>query len=154
MLLVMDRAMHLIGALPDTSPTPRPAADRFVPVEHVRLDTIQLLSRPTDTEHPERAYSPEDPDDTRADPNLPVDRLHFPEERRLSTTLRDAQFTSEDGESHMISLGEFAALYLSVWSNSLWGAEVTGAASPPTPARPTPTAPSAGTRRCRRRAAS
>ena len=48
----------------------------------------------------------------------------FPEGRRLQLTLRDAQFTSSDGDSHVMSLGEFAALYLSVWSPALWGTEV------------------------------
>src|SRR5262249_52535632 len=64
------------------------------------------------------------------------DRAHFPEERRLSLTRRDAQLTSEDGESHVISLGEFAALYLSVWSNAIWGTEVTGARYAADPAKP------------------
>ena len=37
-----------------------------------------------------------------------------------SSTKRAAQFTSTDGSSHLISLGEFAALYLLVWSNACW----------------------------------
>ena len=36
----------------------------------------------------------------------------------------------------MISLGEFAALYLSVWSNALWGTEVPGARFAPNPDKP------------------
>jgi hypothetical protein len=128
MLIVMDRAVQLIGARPDGT--------GLAPVEHVRLDKVLLLARPVDPEHPEAAYELEAADDTRADPDLPVDRAHFPEGRRLSTTIRDAQLTSEDGASHVISLGEFAALYLSVWSNALWGEEVTGARFAADPKKP------------------
>jgi hypothetical protein len=37
----------------------------------------------------------------------------------------------------VISLGEFAALYLSVWSNAIWGDEVEGARFAADPANPT-----------------
>ena len=128
MLVIMDRAVQLIGARPDGA--------GLAPVEHVRLDSVLLLARPVDPAKPEEAYATEDAADTRADPDLPVDRAHFPEARRLSTTIRDAQLTSGDGDSHVISLGEFAALYLTVWSNALWGEEVTGARFAPDPAKP------------------
>jgi hypothetical protein len=119
MLLVMELAKKLIGTVgadPQTADV----------IEHVRLDTMLVKDEATavDPNDPAAAYRVEDASKTAADPDLPVDRAHFPEERRLSLTRRDAQFTSEDGESHVISLGEFAALYLSVWSNALWGTEV------------------------------
>jgi hypothetical protein len=128
MLVIMDLAAHLIGARPDGT--------GLAPVEHVRLDRILRLARPVDPAKPEEAYETEPEDDTRADPDLPVDRARFPEGRRLSTTIRDAQLTSSDGDSHVISLGEFAALYLTVWSNALWGEEVIGARFAADPARP------------------
>ena len=34
--------------------------------------------------------------------------------------MRVAQMTTTDGESHLYSFGEFAALYLMVWSNACW----------------------------------
>ncbi len=34
--------------------------------------------------------------------------------------MRVAQMTTTDGESHLYSFGEFAALYLTVWSNACW----------------------------------
>jgi hypothetical protein len=123
MLLVTELAQQLIGTT-DTDPA---LSD---PIEHIRLDTIAKKKDETtivDPAHPETAYEPEDPVITATDPDLPVDRAHFPEERRLSVTRRDAQFTSEDGESHVLSLGEFSALYLTVWSNAVWGTLVTGA---------------------------
>src|SRR4029077_16409513 len=72
-------------------------------------------------------YAAEEPDVTAADPLIPADRVHFPEGRRLNLTIFDAQLTSEDGDSHVLSIGEFAALYLSVWSPAIWGSDVTGA---------------------------
>ena len=57
---------------------------------------------------------------SEADRQLPADRAHFPEGRRLHLTLRAAQMTSNDGDSHLISFGEFAAMYLSVWSTAVW----------------------------------
>ena len=51
-------------------------------------------------------------------------------------TLIDAQLTSTDGDSHLLSLGEFAALYLSVWSAAVWGEEVIGAGWAPDASKP------------------
>ena len=122
MLMLLEVAPTLIGF---TGDDPQLAEQ----IEHVRLDTIMTLKDETavvDPANPAASYVLEDPVVTAVDPDLPVDRAHFPEERRLSTTRRDAQFTSEDGASHVISLGEFAALYLSVWSNAVWGTQVPG----------------------------
>jgi hypothetical protein len=58
---------------------------------------------------------------------LPVDGAHFPAGHRLELTKRAAQFTSSDGSSHLISLGEFAAMYLLVWSNACWVDAIPGA---------------------------
>jgi hypothetical protein len=131
MLLVMDIAQQLIGT---TGSDPQLAES----IEHIRLDSMLVKEETAvvDPANPAAAYTVEDHDKTAAKPDLPVDRAHFPEERRLSLTRRDAQLTSEDGESHVISLGEFAALYLSVWSNAVWGTEVTGARYAADPAKP------------------
>jgi hypothetical protein len=129
MLLVMDIAQQLIGTTGSGSQT--------ASIEQLRLDTMMKKKTSTvDPSNPFAAYEPEDQATTTAPPELPADRAHFPEERRLSLTRRDAQLTSEDGESHVISLGEFAALYLSVWSNAVWGTEVTGARYAADPAKP------------------
>ena len=121
MLVVEDAALPLIG----TTGT----AEFPVPVEHLPLD--QVLKRVDETKAkdptPLDGYADEDPAVTAADPLIPADRAHFPEGRRLQLTIHDAQLTSEDGDSHVLSLGEFAALYLSVWSPAVWGTNVTGA---------------------------
>ena len=121
MLVVEEAAVPLIGATG--------AAESPDPIEHLPLD--QVLKRVDETKardpHPLDGYADEDPAVTAADPFIPADRTHFPEGRRLQLTIHDAQLTSEDGDSHLLSLGEFAALYLSVWSPAIWGANVIGA---------------------------
>jgi hypothetical protein len=133
MLLVMDLAQQLIGRAGDPAD---PALQE--PIEHVRLDTIAKKDETTvvDPEDPGLAYQREDPQVPVEVRSLPVDRAHFPEERRLSVTRIDAQLTSEDGDSHVISVGEFAALYLSVWSNAVWGTEIPGVKYAKDPAHP------------------
>ena len=40
--------------------------------------------------------------------------------------------TTVDAQSHLFSIGEFAAMYLSVWSNAVWPAlEIPALASRP-----------------------
>jgi len=51
--------------------------------------------------------------------DFPVDRLHFPVGRRTHL-LRDAGLTSDSMSAHAMSIGEFCALYLSMWSNVVW----------------------------------
>jgi hypothetical protein len=50
----------------------------------------------------------------------PVDLEHFPAGLRKNLVRADARFSTVDGESHLISLGEFLATYLMTWSNVLW----------------------------------
>src|SRR4030095_5601318 len=45
---------------------------------------------------------------------------HFPPGLRREIVLERAGFTTTDGESHLLSLGEFAAYYLLTWSPELW----------------------------------
>jgi hypothetical protein len=94
-----------------------------------------MRQRPKDP-HPLEGYADELPGETAKDPFLPADRDHFPEGRRLNLTIFDAQFTSGDGDSHVLSIGEFAALYLSVWSPAIWGSDVTGAKFAPDASKP------------------
>jgi hypothetical protein len=98
------------------------------PVEHLPVDQALVLEDELKAVDPTPVdgYSLEPSPATEADPWIPAGRRHWPEGRRLDTTRIDAQLTSEDGESHLLSLGEFAALYLSVWSPALWGDEVIG----------------------------
>jgi hypothetical protein len=137
MLLVEEAAVPLIGSTRD-------AAGASVPIEHLPLDQMLTLvdGKKAKDPNPLEGYANEDPAVTAKDPCIPADRVHFPEGRRLQLTIHDAQLTSEDGASHVLSLGEFAALYLSVWSPALWGTNVVGAkfapdaSAPPAEAQP------------------
>lgn len=51
---------------------------------------------------------------------LPADHPWFPPGRRYLQSVVEAQMTSTDGASHLLAFGEFAAMYLSVWSNAVW----------------------------------
>jgi len=50
----------------------------------------------------------------------PADEIHFPPGYRFSLTVNEAKLSSKDGTSHLLSLGEFCAMYLLVWSNACW----------------------------------
>jgi hypothetical protein len=118
MLALMPVASELVGlAGPDNHP-----------VEHLRLDAV-LRREPGVTPNPDdplASYPTEVPLASEADRRLPADRAHFPEDLRLHLTLRAAQLTSNDGTNHLLSFGEFAAMYLSVWSNAVWDGTVPG----------------------------
>jgi hypothetical protein len=93
------------------------------PVERIALDEVLQRSGTPTPENPLAAYidAPATTPEARA---LPADRAHFPEGKRLHLTRRAAQMTSNDGDSHLISFGEFAAMYLAVWSQATWGTQV------------------------------
>jgi hypothetical protein len=50
----------------------------------------------------------------------PADSAHFPTGLRKNVVLEDARFTTKDFQNHLLSLGEFCAMYLFCWSNALW----------------------------------
>ncbi|WP_413935684.1 hypothetical protein [Nitrospira sp. BLG_1] len=50
----------------------------------------------------------------------PADAKHFPPALRREVVLSEGRFTTIDYHSHLLSFGEFAAMYLLVWSNVLW----------------------------------
>ena len=86
------------------------------PVERVRLDKVapSLTRRcPVDRDDPADGLRAETAADTAADPRSAGRPARTsPKAGGSDLTLRDAQLTSDDGASHLISLGEFAALYL------------------------------------------
>lgn len=51
---------------------------------------------------------------------FPIDRLHFPIGRRTHLLSPRAGFTSDHLSAHMLGLGEYSAMYLTMWSNLLW----------------------------------
>jgi hypothetical protein len=50
----------------------------------------------------------------------PADTQHFPAFIRRRLIDSEARFTSGDTANHLISFGEYAAMYLSVWCDSIW----------------------------------
>lgn len=49
---------------------------------------------------------------------------NFPAGGRYELTVSDGRFTSGDGSSHLMSFGEFAAMYISVFADWLWHPKV------------------------------
>jgi hypothetical protein len=139
MLGLMDLAAELIGVV-----NPGDVLERTT-VEKIRVDHVmKRTANPDDTDsitvaNAHEAYTLDDTVPV-ADRRLPIDKEAFPPGRRLELTKRSAQFTSQDGTNHVISLGEFAALYLMVWSNACWRDEIPGATlgPPPTESFPQP----------------
>ncbi|MCC6861018.1 MAG: hypothetical protein IT158_20795 [Bryobacterales bacterium] len=50
----------------------------------------------------------------------PADAHHFPPALREAIVISEARFTSTDYHSHLLSFGEYSAMYLFCWSNVLW----------------------------------
>src|SRR6266545_3561278 len=65
----------------------------------------------------ERLGAGDDGDTTQI---FPVDRLHFPVGRRTHLLFKRAGFTSSHLSAQVMGVGEFAAMYLTMWSNLLW----------------------------------
>jgi hypothetical protein len=117
MHMLIDLSKRLIGE------KPRPGAAVGDAQEHLPVDNIRKkrVANPLtfDDDYGEnitRASPGADP----ADFLLPADHQCFPAGRRLLQSIVDAQMTSTDGKSHLFAFGEFAAMYLSVWSNAVW----------------------------------
>jgi hypothetical protein len=54
----------------------------------------------------------------------PANKAHFPTGLRKNVVLEDARFSTTDNANHLLSLGEFSAMYLFCWSNALWPADL------------------------------
>jgi hypothetical protein len=52
--------------------------------------------------------------------SFPVTLQNFPTERRLKFVNETAGFTTSDGKNHLLSFGEFAAMYLTAWNPRIW----------------------------------
>ena len=106
---------ELIGTVPD----PLPGLESHpLPVERLPIDKRPL--------GPEETPSGEDPINfpdgwAPGGPTpLPAGLTEFPAGRRRPLVLREAQMTTVDGASHLLSFGEFAAMYVMVWCNACW----------------------------------
>ena len=55
----------------------------------------------------------------------PADLVHFPANRRKTVVECETKFSTTDIANHLLSFGEYCAMYLAVWSNQVW--EIDGA---------------------------
>ncbi|MGH8237853.1 MAG: hypothetical protein ACREXP_12625, partial [Steroidobacteraceae bacterium] len=117
MHMLIDLSKRLIGEKPHGPGVIVGDAQEHIPVDNIRKKREQFpLTFDDYNESITRASPGAQPDDFL----LPADHQCFPAGRRLLQTIVDAQMTSTDGKSHLLALGEFAAMYLSVWSNAVW----------------------------------
>lgn len=112
--MLIDVGKQLIGTKLSTT-DPNGEALEQLPVDNIR-NKQQQFPLTFDDYGPsiKRGAAPAD------DFLLPADHAWFPAGRRYVQTTVDAQMTTTDGKSHLFSFGEFAAMYLSVWSNACW----------------------------------
>ncbi|MEO8627890.1 MAG: hypothetical protein ABI612_07280 [Betaproteobacteria bacterium] len=112
MVMLNPLANELIGAYKDPQ-SPHP--DELIPLETLPVDRKDLVvSHQEDPiNHPD-GWAPGGPT------HIPCGLVPFPAGRRKFQILRVAQMTTTDGESHLYAFGEFAVLYLMVWSNACW----------------------------------
>ena len=114
MHMLIDLSKRLIGDHAAEAPETIGLAREHLPVGSIREKTV---AQPTKFED----YGPErKPGATADDFLLPADHAWFPAGRRYLQSIVDAQMTSTDGTSHLLAFGEFAAMYLAVWSNAVW----------------------------------
>ena len=119
MHMLIDLSKRLIGDHPAEALETVGEARELLPVSSIRKkkDGITQATR-FDDYGPE--LKPGAPTTSLSDFMLPADHPWFPSGRRLLQSMVDAQMTSTDGTSHLFAFGEFAAMYLSVWSNAVW----------------------------------
>jgi hypothetical protein len=111
LVMVNALANELIGTVRVDSDLPHKTR---LPLETVTIDYKLLSSAEEDPVHHPSGWV------TGGSTPLPAGLTAFPAGRRRGLVLRQAQMTTVDGESHLFSFGEFAALYVMVWSNSCW----------------------------------
>jgi hypothetical protein len=62
------------------------------------------------------------PADIALDQQVPISLDSFPPNRRLGAIVKLGGYTTGDGDNHLLSYGEYAAMYLAVWSPRVWSA--------------------------------
>lgn len=117
MHMLIDLGKRLIGDHPPEALETVGEARELVPVGSIRKKKV---AQPLKFEDYGDELKPGAPGTTLSDFLLPADHPWFPAGRRYLQSIVDAQMTSTDGASHLFSFGDFAAMYLSVWSNAVW----------------------------------
>lgn len=117
MHMLIDLSKRLIGAKPGATAEGIGEALEHLPVDNIRNKREQF---PLTFDDYDKNITRGSPGAQAEDFLLPADHAWFPAGRRYLQSIVDAQMTTTDGKSHLFSLGEFAAMYLSVWSNACW----------------------------------
>ena len=60
--------------------------------------------------------------DIALDQQVPITLDSFPPNRRLGAIVKLGGYTTGDGDNHLLSYGEYVAMYLAVWSPRIWTA--------------------------------
>jgi hypothetical protein len=119
LVIVNALANELIGTRKTDSSVPGPP--RRVALETVSIDyALRSSESPPDSATPGSEDDPGSRWIAGGPTPLPADLVAFPAGRRQGLVVFQAQMTTVDGESHLLSFGEFAALYITVWSNACW----------------------------------
>jgi hypothetical protein len=118
MHMLIDLSKRLIGNGPPEALENFGEARERLPVGSIRKK--QGSGTPTKFEDYGEEIKPGAVNVALSEFSLPADHAWFPPGRRYLQSIVDAQMTSTDGSSHLFAFGEFAAMYLSVWSNAVW----------------------------------
>lgn len=82
----------------------------FIPIEHLTVEHVKEdVDEREDLSEPKKEFA-----------SFPADHVNFPPGWRYDLIVEESRMTSADGHSHLLSFGEFCAMYLAVWSNSTW----------------------------------
>lgn len=117
--MLIDLSKRLIGNGPPEALESFGEAREHLPVGSIRKKNSDV-QQPTKFEDYGADLVPGAPGTAANEFILPADHAWFPPGRRYLQSIVDAQMTSTDGTSHLFAFGEFAAMYLSVWSNAVW----------------------------------
>lgn len=118
MHMLIDLSKRLIGDHPAEALENVGEARERLPVGTIRQKRVSDTPQKFDEYGPDVKLGA--PGTTADDFMLPADHPWFPPGRRYLQSVVEAQMTSTDGTSHLLAFGEFAAMYLSVWSNAVW----------------------------------
>jgi hypothetical protein len=119
MHMLIDLSKRLIGSHPAEALENIGEARELLPVGSIRKKKSGV-SQPSKLDDYDNEVKLGDANADVEEFSLPAGHACFPPGRRYLQSIVDAQMTSTDGTSHLFAFGEFAAMYLSVWSNAVW----------------------------------
>ncbi len=119
MHMLIDLSKRLIGSHPAEALETVGEARELLPVGSIRKKK-STVAQPSKLDDYDKEIKLGDASADVEEFSLPAGHACFPPGRRYLQSIVDAQMTSTDGTSHLFAFGEFAAMYLSVWSNAVW----------------------------------